>query len=120
MLWSALWQVAVKAVMGRVLQAAEKVAPGSPVAGRAYFITNDDAQPFWGFVGDVIEPLGYGRPRIKLPFYLVFFIACVFEFLVRENVHPSVYETWSLPSNTNLHMRPKHNGPRITVHYILH
>mmetsp|Transcript_19239 Transcript_19239/g.58075 ORF Transcript_19239/g.58075 Transcript_19239/m.58075 type:complete len:359 (+) Transcript_19239:417-1493(+) len=64
------------------LQAAEKVAPGSPVAGRAYFITNDDAQPFWGFVGDVIEPLGYGRPRIKLPFYLVFFIACVFEFLI--------------------------------------
>jgi len=58
------------------------VALGSPVAGRAYFITNDDAQPFWGFVGDVLQPLGYGRPRIKLPFSLVFFIACVFEFLV--------------------------------------
>ena len=73
------------------LQAAEKVAVGSPVAGRAYFVTNDDAQPFWGFIGDVLEPLGYGRPHIKLPFALIFAIACVFEFVVRlATVIPAV------------------------------
>lgn len=74
------------------LQAAEKVAVGSPVAGRAYFVTNDDAQPFWGFIGDVLEPLGYGRPHIKLPFALIFAIACVFEFVVRlATVVPAVW-----------------------------
>ena len=37
----------------------------SPVAGKPYFITNADPRPFWGFLGDLCEGLGYGRPRIK-------------------------------------------------------
>jgi sterol-4alpha-carboxylate 3-dehydrogenase (decarboxylating) len=64
------------------LEAADKLALGSPVAGRPYFITNDDTRPFWEFLGDILQGLGYGRPRIKLPFALIFFIACVFEFVV--------------------------------------
>lgn len=37
----------------------------SPVAGKPYFITNDDPRPFWGFLGDLCQGLGYGRPRVK-------------------------------------------------------
>lgn len=37
------------------MQAAEKLALGSPVAGRPYFITNDDTRPFWEVLGDICE-----------------------------------------------------------------
>ncbi len=48
---------------------------GRPPAGRPYFITNGDPRPFWGFMGDLLEGLGYGRPHIKLPFYPLFVIS---------------------------------------------
>ena len=108
-------------------QAAEKLVLGSPVAGRPYFITNDEPRPFWEFLGDICEVpptpylcsiccccelllylktahccreeftltavcivlrqgLDYGRPRIKLPFGLIFFLACIFEYLVGRSV----------------------------------
>lgn len=51
-------------------------------AGRAYFITNADPQPFWGFLGDFLEPLGYTRPSKKLPWQLIFFIAVVVQFII--------------------------------------
>jgi len=69
------------------------------VAGRPYFITNDEPRPFWEFLGDILVGLGYGRPHIKLPFGLIFFLACIFEFLVRPNV--CLINTVSAsPSNT--------------------
>jgi sterol-4alpha-carboxylate 3-dehydrogenase (decarboxylating) len=37
--------------------------------------------PFWGFMGDLLEGLGYGRPRIKLPALLILFLAIVFEWV---------------------------------------
>lgn len=45
------------------------------MAGRAYFITNDDPRPFWGVIGDVLAGLGYERPHIRLPFALVYAIS---------------------------------------------
>ena len=39
------------------------------IAGKPYFFTNDDPRSFWGFMGDLLEPLGYERPRVKLPFW---------------------------------------------------
>ncbi|KAK4537131.1 hypothetical protein CDCA_CDCA11G3156 [Cyanidium caldarium] len=42
------------------------------LSGRAYFITNNEPRPFWGFMGDVLEGLGYPRPHIHLPFALVY------------------------------------------------
>jgi hypothetical protein len=36
-------------------QAAEKLVLGSPVAGRPYFITNDEPRPFWEVLGDICE-----------------------------------------------------------------
>ena len=45
------------------------------VAGKAFFITNDDPRPFWTFMGDLLQPLGYGRPHIKLPFWPIYVVA---------------------------------------------
>lgn len=56
--------------------AARALADGEePVSGRAFFVTNDDPRPFWTFMGDLLEPLGYGRPRIKLPFWPIYVIS---------------------------------------------
>jgi hypothetical protein len=40
-------------------QAADELYPGSPVAGQAFFITNQEPVPFWDFTGDLLEGLGY-------------------------------------------------------------
>lgn len=67
------------------IQAADALAEGgaqSAVAGKAYFVTNDDPRPFWGFMGDLCEGLGYGRPHIRLPFGLIYFIALIVQYLV--------------------------------------
>lgn len=67
------------------LAAADKLSAGgptSPAAGKPYFITNDAPRPFWGFMGDVCEGLGYGRPRIHLPFLLLYVIACFVQYIV--------------------------------------
>ncbi|GIL70497.1 hypothetical protein Vretimale_3639 [Volvox reticuliferus] len=68
------------------LLAAEALSPTSPIAGKAYFITNNEPKRFWEMMGDVCEGLGYGRPRIHLPFMLVFVLAVIFEYVVRPLV----------------------------------
>jgi sterol-4alpha-carboxylate 3-dehydrogenase (decarboxylating) len=63
----------------------------SQVAGQAYFITNDDPQPFWGFVGNMLEGLGYPpkmRPHIKLPYILVYVIALLMQSVIIPLVKP--------------------------------
>lgn len=55
------------------------LTPTSALAGAVYFITNDDARPFWGFLGDLVAPLGYPRPRVHLPLWLVLALACLVE-----------------------------------------
>ena len=67
------------------MQAAKALLADASVAGQAYFITNDDARPFWTFLGDILAGLGYGphlRPHTKLPYLLVFVMAAIFEYLV--------------------------------------
>ena len=66
------------------MQAAESLLSSSSAtcAGRPYFITNADPQPFWGFLGDLLAGLGYARPSIKLPWQLIFVIALIVEFVV--------------------------------------
>ena len=48
---------------------------GAAIAGRPFFVTNDDPRPFWGFMGDLLEPLGYERPRIRLPFWPLYLVS---------------------------------------------
>jgi len=62
--------------------AAERLSLKSPLAGQAYFITNQEPKPFWGFLGDICEGLGYERPCLKLPYLLMLFIIMVFEHLL--------------------------------------
>lgn len=57
-------------------------------AGKAYFITNDDPKPFWGFMGDVCEGLGYGRPRIHLPVALVMCLALIMQYIIIPLLRP--------------------------------
>lgn len=64
------------------MQAAERLLPGSEVAGKAFFITNNEPHSFWGFMGDILEPLGYGRPHICLPWYPLYLIACFLEYVI--------------------------------------
>lgn len=64
------------------MQAADLLAPGAKCAGKAYFITNADPQPFWRFLGDFLEPLGYARPSKKLPWRLIFAIAVIVQFII--------------------------------------
>lgn len=73
------------------LLAAEELSLESRVAGQAYFITNDDPQPFWGFVGNMLEGLGYPpkmRPHIKLPYVLVYMIALLMQYIIIPLVKP--------------------------------
>lgn len=73
------------------LQAAEVLSLESQVAGQAYFITNDDPQPFWGFVGNMLQGLGYPpqmRPHIKLPYFLVYVIALLMQYVIIPLVKP--------------------------------
>ncbi|KAF7148542.1 hypothetical protein RHSIM_Rhsim03G0017900 [Rhododendron simsii] len=48
-------------------------------AGEAYFITNMEPIKFWEFVSLVLEGLGYERPRIKIPVFVVMPIARLVE-----------------------------------------
>ncbi|KAL6766654.1 hypothetical protein ACKKBG_A36860 [Auxenochlorella protothecoides x Auxenochlorella symbiontica] len=58
------------------------------VAGRAFFVTNDDPRPFWGFMGDLCEGLGYPRPSVRLPFHLVYFIALLMQYVILPLLAP--------------------------------
>ncbi|GJD06314.1 Sterol-4-alpha-carboxylate 3-dehydrogenase, decarboxylating [Galdieria sulphuraria] len=48
------------------------------IGGQVYFITNDDARPFWGFLGDILQGLGYPRPTRRLPFWLIYILSWLF------------------------------------------
>lgn len=43
--------------------------------GKAYFISNGEPRLFWEFCGDVVEALGYERPTIGLPFFVIYPLA---------------------------------------------
>ena len=53
-------------------------------------MTNDEAVPIWRFFGDILEPLGYGKPKIRIPFFLVYFIAFFLECVVIPLLSPIV------------------------------
>lgn len=64
------------------IQASECLKLDSLLAGQAYFITNQDPKPFWGFLGDICEGLGYKKPSLKLPYLLILSIVMILEYLV--------------------------------------
>ncbi|KAJ7958431.1 Reticulon-like protein [Quillaja saponaria] len=48
-------------------------------AGQAYFITNMEPIKFWEFMSVILEGLGYERPRIKIPAFVMMPIAHLVE-----------------------------------------
>ena len=84
--WTYAGNVAAAHLAAADVLAAQGVS--SAAAGKAYFITNDEPRPFWGFMGDVCGGLGYGRPRIHLPTALIMFIAYFVQYVVIPLLSP--------------------------------
>lgn len=62
-----------------MLRADERLAPGSTVAGQAYFITNGEPMGFWDFVEIFLEKFG-AKPLIgSVPYPVAYGIAAVVE-----------------------------------------
>ncbi|XP_015884388.1 3beta-hydroxysteroid-dehydrogenase/decarboxylase [Ziziphus jujuba] len=61
----------------RALASESKVA--EKAAGQAYFITNMEPIKFWEFMSLILGGLGYERPRIKIPAFVMMPIAHVVE-----------------------------------------
>ncbi|CAH9072435.1 unnamed protein product [Cuscuta europaea] len=58
---------------------ASEGAVAEKAAGQAYFITNSEPIKFWEFVSLILEGLGYKRPSINIPAYVMMPIAHVVE-----------------------------------------
>lgn len=48
--------------------AAKHLVPGSPVCGKAYFVTDDHPLPLFEFMRPLIEGLGYRIPKLNVPY----------------------------------------------------
>lgn len=59
-----------------------QVRPVVAVAVAVYFITNDDALPFWGFIGYLATPLCFPRPLVNLPLGVVRALVTIVQFLL--------------------------------------
>ncbi len=62
-----------------LLLADEKLVPGSPTAGQAYFVTNGEPMPFWDFVRRVLERFGLPPIRGTVPFQVAYAVAAAAE-----------------------------------------
>jgi nucleoside-diphosphate-sugar epimerase len=59
------------------LAAAAKLAPDSPLAGQAYFVTNADPRPCWHVFGTIQSKLGYPPPSIFIPVWICYILATI-------------------------------------------
>ena len=66
-------------VVDAMLAADERLVPGSPVPGQAYFITNGEPMSFWEFVAQVLPPLGFQPPSLAIPRAIAYAAAAVRE-----------------------------------------
>lgn len=76
----------VSNIVDALLAADERLVPGSPVAGQAYFITNGEPLNFWDFVRRILVGLGYPPPRLRIPYAVAYAAAAAretFDTLVR-------------------------------------
>lgn len=64
------------------IKAADGLASDSPVAGSAYFITNDETTLFWGHLGVFLRGFGFPEPKICIPFPVAFIIAVMYELIL--------------------------------------
>ncbi|GAM28080.1 hypothetical protein SAMD00019534_112560 [Acytostelium subglobosum LB1] len=77
------------------LLAADKMTEQSKIPGQAYFITNDEPIPFWDMPIFAYEAFGYERPKIKVPFLVIYAIAWLIDLIVLilspvVKIHPTI------------------------------
>ena len=65
------------------LLAADALAPGSPAAGSAYFITQDEPVVAWKWINDLLARFGFGPVRAKIPLWLALAACDVLAFAYR-------------------------------------
>ena len=61
------------------LLAADRLAPGSPIAGRVYFISQGEPVPMWEMVGRLLEAAGAPPVTRSVPVWLALALAWGFE-----------------------------------------
>ncbi|MCX4243429.1 NAD-dependent epimerase/dehydratase family protein [Paraliomyxa miuraensis] len=69
----------VSNLVDATVSAAERLAPGSAVAGQAYFITNGEPMDFFAFVDAVLVELGMPKIRGRVPFAVAYPVAAIKE-----------------------------------------
>lgn len=62
-----------------VVAAEDRLVPGSPVCGQAYFITNGEPMAFFDFIEKLIVEIGYPPIKGKVPYWLAYGVAAVME-----------------------------------------
>lgn len=62
-----------------VIAAEERLTPGSPVCGQAYFVTNGEPIAFFDFVEKFLVEVGYPPITGKVPYWLAYMAAAVAE-----------------------------------------
>jgi nucleoside-diphosphate-sugar epimerase len=62
-----------------LLLADERLTPDGPVAGQAYFVTNGEPVPFFGFVKSVLLELGLPKILAGVPYPIVYAAAAIKE-----------------------------------------
>ena len=61
------------------LQAADRLAAGSPLAGEAYFISQGEPEPLWDFVNRVLDVAGLPRVTRSVPAWVAYAAGTVME-----------------------------------------
>ena len=54
------------------LAAADRLSPGAPHAGQAYFVAQSEPVVLWTWIGDLLERLGAPRPTRRVPLALAY------------------------------------------------
>lgn len=62
-----------------VVAAEDRLVPGSPTCGQAYFITNGEPVPFFQFIEDLAREIGYPTDTKEVPAWLAYCAATVAE-----------------------------------------
>ena len=64
-----------------VVAAEDRLVPGSPACGQAYFVTNGEPIAFFDFVEKLLLRLGYPRITGSVPYWLAYSVAAIAEAL---------------------------------------
>jgi sterol-4alpha-carboxylate 3-dehydrogenase (decarboxylating) len=62
-----------------VVSAEDRLVPGSPVGGQAYFVTNGEPIAFFDFIENYLVAMGHPPIKGKVPYWLAYSVAAIAE-----------------------------------------